>query len=130
MASRSAMGSNKMMMRGQIKDSPVDRAAEYLRRIARLTGARQIPGGGYRLTAGRRNFVVDSKFVYAISHHHKSTCFSVGTDPDIPTAEIIASALLTLKNNPKLFKKWRTQPGCKFKANGKRFRNLSLADWI
>jgi len=66
---------------------------------------------------------VDSKFVHAISHHGKSTCFSVARDPDIPSAEIVASALLQLKNNPKLFKKWRKQPGYMFKANGKIFRD-------
>jgi len=35
---------------------------------------------------------------------------SVAADPDLPSAEVIASALLQLKNNPKLFKKWKKQP--------------------
>jgi len=35
---------------------------------------------------------------------------------------VVASALLQLKNNPRLFKKWRKQPGYTFKANGKMFR--------
>jgi hypothetical protein len=41
----------------------------------------------------------------------------------MPSAEVVASALLQLKNNPSLFKKWRKQPGCTFKANGKVFRD-------
>ncbi len=64
---------------------------------------------------------MDSKFVRLISHHGKSTCFSVATDPDI------ASALLQLKSNPRLFKKWRKRPGNTFKANGKKFRG---AGWL
>jgi hypothetical protein len=39
----------------------------------------------------------------------------------MPSAEVVASALLQLKNNPRLFKKWRKQPGDTFKANGKMF---------
>ena len=65
---------------------------------------------------------MDYKFVRLVSHHGKSTCFSVLADPDMPSAEVVASALLQLKNNPKLFKKWRKQPGSMFKANGKAFR--------
>ena len=117
-----------MMVRVEIRDSPADRAAEYLKRIARLTGAKQLPGG-YRLRAGRRDFLVDAKFVRVISHHRKSTCFSVAIARDMPSAEIIASALLQLKNNPKLFKKWRKQPGYVFKANGKTFRGPGLPYW-
>ena len=41
----------------------------------------------------------------------------------MPSAEVVASALLQLKNNPGLFKKWRKQPGCMFKADGKAFRD-------
>jgi hypothetical protein len=47
--------------------------------------------------------------------------------PDLPSAERIASALLHLKGNRQLFKKWRKQPGYMFKANGKMFRG---ADWL
>jgi hypothetical protein len=52
------------------------------------------------------------------SHCGKSTCFSVVAYPDIPRAELIASALLQLKNNPQLFEKWRERQGDAFKANG------------
>ncbi len=65
---------------------------------------------------------MDYKFVRDISHHGKSTCFSIATDPDMPSAEVVASASLQLKSNPRLFKKWRKQPGDTFKANGKMFR--------
>ena len=108
----------------QPKCTTAERAAEYLRRVAALTGAVQVRGDNYCywLRAGRRNFLVDCKFVRLISHHGKSTCFSVAADPEMPSAEAVASALLQLKNNPKLFKKWRKQPGRTFKANGKMFR--------
>jgi hypothetical protein len=35
-----------------------------------------------------------------------------------------------LKNNPKLFKKWRKQPGYLFKANGKTFRGVRRFEWF
>ena len=94
----------------------------HLRRVATLTGAERVRSDCYWLRAGHRNFLVDYKFVRLVSHHGKSTCFSVLADPDMPSAEVVASALLQLKNNPKLFKKWRKQPGSMFKANGKAFR--------
>jgi hypothetical protein len=111
-------------MRMQTKCTPAQRAAEYLKRVAALTGAEQVRGDGYWLRAGRRNFLVDYKFVRVISHDGKSTCFSVAGDPDMPSAEVVASALLQLKNNPRLFKKWRKQRGYTFKANGKMFRDI------
>ena len=119
----SPVRSDRIAMRMQTKCTPAERAAEYLKRIAALTGAKQVCGDSYRLKAGRRHFLVDSKFVRVISHHGKSTCFSVAADPDMPSAEVVASALLHLKNNPRLFKKWRKQPGSAFKANGKAFRD-------
>jgi hypothetical protein len=104
------------------KRTPAQRAADYLKRVAALTGAEQVRGDRYWLRAGRRSFLVDDKFVHLISHRGKSTCFSVAADPDIPSAEVIASALLHLKNNPKLFKKWKKQSGSTIKANGEVFR--------
>jgi len=110
-------------MRTQTKCKPAQRAAAYLKRVAALTGAEQVRGDGYLLRAGRRDFLVAYQSVRVISRRGKSTCFSVAADPDMPSAEVVASALLQLKNNPRLFKKWRKQPGCTFKANGKVFRD-------
>jgi hypothetical protein len=110
-------------MRMQTKYTPAQRATKYLKRVAALTGAEQVRGDSYWLRAGRRKFLVDHKFVRLISHHGKSTCFSIAADPDMPSAEVVASALLQLKNNPRLFKKWRKHPGSTFKANGKAFRD-------
>src|SRR5260370_40389191 len=107
----------------QTKYTPAERAAEYLRRVAALTGAERVRSDCYWLRAGHRNFLVDYKFVRLISHRGKSTCFSVAADPDMPSAEVVASALLHLKSNPRLFKKWRKQLGSTFKANGKVFRD-------
>ena len=92
-------------MKMQTKCTPAQRAAEYLKRVAALTGAEQVCGDSYCLTAGRREFLVDYKFVRVISHDGKSTCFSVAGDPDMPGAEAVASALLQLKNNHRLFEK-------------------------
>ena len=118
------MRSDQPAMRVQATRTPAQCAAEYLKRVAALTGAKRVPGDGYRLRAGRRNFLVDYKLVRVVSRPSKSTCFSVAADPDIPSAEVIACALLQLKNNPKLFKKWRKKTGRMFKANGKMFRDL------
>jgi hypothetical protein len=103
------------------KFTPAERAEEYLKRIAALTGARQDDDGAYRLTTGSIRFLVGYKFVRVMSRRDESTCFSVAADPDMPHAEVVASALLQLKNNPRLFEKWRRRQGDKFKANGQLF---------
>ena len=113
-------------MRMQTRCTPGQRAAKYLKRVATLTGAKQIGVDSYWLRAGHRDFLVDYKFVHLIAHHGKSTCFSVAADPDMPGAEAVASALLQLKNNPRLFEKWRELQGYTFKANGRMFRNKYL----
>ena len=109
-------------MRMQTKCTRAQRAAEYLQRVAALTGAKEDDDGTYHLTAGGRHFLVDSKFVRVISPRSESTCFSVA-DLDMPSAEVVASALLQLKNNARLFEKWRDWPAHTFKANGKMFRD-------
>ena len=111
-------------MRTRTKCAPGQRAAEYLNRIAALTGAKQVCGECYRLTVGGMHFLVDSKFVHVINPRSESTCFSVAADPDMPSAEVLASALLQLKNNARLFEKWREWPAHTFKANGKMFRDI------
>ena len=117
------MRSDRFAMRTRTKYAPARRAAEYLKRIAALTGAKQVCGECYRLTVGRMHFLVDSKFVHVMSPCSESTCFSVAADPDLPSAEVVASALLQLKNNAKLFEKWKEWPAQTFKANGKMFGN-------
>jgi hypothetical protein len=66
---------------------------------------------------------MDGKFVRVISPSSESTCFSVAADLDMPSAEVVASALLQLKNNARLFEKWRDWPAHAFKPNGKMFRD-------
>ncbi len=110
-------------MRKATKYTPAQCAKKYLKRIAALTGAKQVCGEGYHLTAGRMHFLVDSKFVRVISPRSESTCFSVAADADMPGAEAVASALLQLKNNHRLFEKWRELHGYTFKANGKMFKD-------
>ena len=117
------MRNDRLAMRTRTKCAPALRAAKYLKRIAALTGAKQVSGGSYWLKAGRKSFLVTYKFVCVNSHHGKSTCFSVAADPDMPSAEVVACALLQLKNNPRLFKKWTKRPGSAFKASGKMFKD-------
>ena len=117
------MRSDRLAMRKLPNCTPAQRATKYLKRVAALTGAEQVRGDRYWLRAGRRHFLVDSKFVRLISPRGESTCFSVAADPDMPGAEAVASALLQLKNNPRLFEKWRELQGYTFKANGKMFRH-------
>jgi len=109
-------------MKMQTKCIAPQRAGDYLKRIAALTGAAQVRRGSYCIRAGGRTFLVNERFVHLISPQNKSTCFSVARGPDVPNAEVVASALLHLKNNPKLSKKWRKKAGHTFKANGRRFR--------
>src|SRR6266852_1194622 len=116
--------SDRLAMRMQTKCTPAQRATKYLKRIAALTGAKQVCGESYRLTAGRMHFLVNSKFVRVMSPRSESTCFSVAADPDMPSAEVVASALLQLKNNARLFWKWREWPAHTFKANGKMFGDI------
>src|SRR6266436_5791112 len=120
----SAVRNDLLAMRKRTKCTPAQRATKYLKRIAALTGAKQVCGESYRLTAGRMHFLVDSKFVRLISPRGESTCFYVAADPDMPRAEVLASALLQLKNNARLFEKWREWPAHTFKANGKMFRDI------
>jgi hypothetical protein len=108
--------------------TPAERAAEHLERIAALTGAKQDEDGSYHLTSGRMRFVVHYNFVRVISHRGESTCFSVVAYPDIPPTEMIASALLQLKNNARLFEKWKEHHGDAFKANGQMFKGTCWSD--
>ena len=118
-----------MPMKAQNKHASSERPARYLKRVAALTGARKVHGERYLLAVGRKYFLVGAKFIHLLSRSGKSTCFSVLADVDTPSAEIVATALLQLKNNPKLFKKWRKRAGCPFKANGKIFRRESVILW-
>jgi hypothetical protein len=117
------MRSGRLAMRTRTKCAPARCAAKYLKRIAALTGAKQVCGECYRLTVGRMHFLVDPKFVHVMSPRSESTCFCVATDPDMPGAEAVASALLQLKGNPTLFEKWRERAAQMYKANGKMFGN-------
>ena len=110
-------------MRMQTKCTRAQRPAEYLQRVAALTGAKQHDDDTYHLIAGGTHFLVDSIFVHVILPRSESMCFSVAADLDMPSAEVVASALLQLKNNARLFEKWRDWPAHTFKANGKMFRD-------
>ena len=74
-------------MRMQTKCTRAQRAAEYLQRVAALTGAKEDDDGTYHLTAGGTHFLVDAKLVRVISPRSESTCFSVAADLDMPSAE-------------------------------------------
>jgi hypothetical protein len=46
----------------------------------------------------------------------------------MPSPEVIATALLQLKNDPRLFEKWRQRQGDAFKANGQIFGDTYRLD--
>jgi hypothetical protein len=79
--------SDRLAMRMQTKCTRAQRAAECLRRVAALTGAKEDDDGTYHLTAGGTHFLVDAKFVRVISPRSESTCFSVAADLDMPSAK-------------------------------------------
>ncbi len=96
--------------------------AEDLKALQELRDKGELSESAY--AAARDAALVDYKSVRVVSHRVKSTCFSVAADPDMPRAEVVASALLQLKNNPRLFEKWRELRGYTFKANGQMFRSI------
>jgi hypothetical protein len=111
---------------------PEQRAAKYLKRIVALTGAKRMCGDTYFLKAGGKRFLLNDRAVRLISNKRgKSTCFSIPTHPYIPRQEVIATALLQLKNNPKLFKQWRKHHGYLFTATGKMFVRREVdSEWL
>jgi hypothetical protein len=102
-----------------------DRAKGYLRRIAALTGARQVDDA-YVLDVGKMRFHVGHRYVRRLRDTtnpecaYEETCF-YPVHKGIPKAEEIATALLQLTNNPGLFDSWAAQSGA-FKADGQAFR--------
>jgi len=66
------------------------------------------------------HFLVDSKFVH-VSIPAPIDVFLLRRTQNA-SAEVLASALLQLKNNARLFEKWR-MAAYTFKANGKMFRD-------
>ena len=101
-----------------------DRAKSYLRRIAALTGARQMDNV-YILDIGNMRFHVRDRYVRRLRDMtdpecaYEETCF-YPVHKGMPKAEEIATALLQLKNNPALFDKWAAQSGA-CKADGQAF---------
>jgi hypothetical protein len=104
----------------------VDRAETYLRRVVAFTGATRL-GAYYVLDVGKTRFEVYDSYVCRTpsvtdltATTHEGTCFYLSKQY-MPAAEKIATALLQLKNNPRLFDKWAGQSGV-FKADGELFK--------
>ena len=101
------------------------RAKAYLRRIVALSGATQTDEG-YILDVGKTIFCVRDRYVLRLRDStnpqcgYDETCFYC-VHKGMPSEEEIASALLQLKNNPRLFDKWAMKNGLAFKANGQVF---------
>ena len=97
----------------------------YLRRIVALTGARQIDNS-YVLDVGKAQFQVRDGNVKRIPYgtdprlSRWETCFH-SAPKDMPKAEQIATVLLLLKSNPRLFDSWNTKRELAFKADGQMF---------
>jgi hypothetical protein len=101
-----------------------DRAKSYLRRIAALTGAREMDDA-YVLDVSKMRFQVRDRYIKRLRDVtdpgcvYEETCF-YSVPKGVPNPEEIATALLQLKNNPALFDRWAAQDGpCK--ADGQPF---------
>jgi hypothetical protein len=102
------------------------RAQSYLLRVVALTNAIEVGDGCYRLYAGTSTFHVRDRYVTRLREgkdaksRYERTCFFV-PNQGMPIAELIATALLMLKNDPTLFDKWAVKNGESFKADGQIF---------
>jgi hypothetical protein len=102
------------------------RADMYLHRVIALTGATQ-EGNSYFLDVGTIRFEVGDRFIKRLRDSsdpkgkYEETCF-YSTLRGVPRAELIAAALLQLRNNPGLFEKWAEKDRA-FKADGQPFRH-------
>jgi hypothetical protein len=100
-------------------------AETYLRRIVALTGATQV-GSSYVLNVNKGRFEVRDGNVKRIPNGADptwarwETCFHPANQ-DMAKAEQIATVLLQLKNNPKLFDSWAIKHELAFKADGQMF---------
>jgi hypothetical protein len=105
--------------------SGADQAQSYLLRIVALTSATEV-GDGYLLNVGTNTFHVRDGYVRRLrgvkeaKSPYQRTCFFV-PNQGMPSAELIATALLMLKNDPTLFDKWAVRDGASFKADGQIF---------
>ena len=97
------------------------RAETYLRRTVAIVGATQ-KGNGYVLDVGTTRFQVHDRYVKRLRDvsDPMCACFS-SVFQGLPTAELIAAALLQLRNNPSLFDKWALQRDLAFKADGEAY---------
>jgi hypothetical protein len=102
-----------------------NQAQSYLLRIVTLTNATEVDDG-YLLNVGTDTFHVRDRYVRRIrgvtdaKSRDQWTCFFV-PNQGMPGAELIATALLMLKNDPTLFDKWAVKDGESFKADGQIF---------
>jgi hypothetical protein len=102
-----------------------ERAETYLRRILALTGATQM-GSSYILNVGKARFEVRDRNVRRIPDGADpgwapwETCVHPAHQ-DMAAEEQIATVLLQLKNNPRLFDSWAIKRERAFKADGQMF---------
>jgi hypothetical protein len=102
-----------------------NQAQSYLLRVVALTNATEAVDG-YILNVGTNTFHVHDRYVRRIrggedpKSRYVETCFFV-PNQEMPSAELIATALLMLKNDPTLFDKWAVKDGESFKADGQIF---------
>src|SRR5882672_1340945 len=112
-------------------DNVRDQAQRYLLRVVALTNATQVDDG-YLLNVGTNAFRVRDRYVRRLrgmkdaKSHYEETCFFV-PNQGMPSAELIATALLMLKNDPTPFDKWAVRDRESFKADGEIF-DLSVRD--
>jgi hypothetical protein len=102
-----------------------NQAQSYLLRIVALTNATEACDG-YLLNVGANKFHVRDRYVTRLrggkdaKFRNDQTCFFI-PNKSMPSAELIATALLMLKNDQTLFDKWAVKNGESFKADGQIF---------
>jgi hypothetical protein len=106
-------------------DNVRTQAQSYLRRVVAVTSATEAVDG-YLLNVGTNTFHVGDRYIRRLrggkypKSRYVETCFFV-PNQGLPRAELIATALLMLKNDPTLFDKWAVKDGESFKADGQIF---------
>ena len=90
--------------------SPELLALENLKRIMLLYGAK-LEGGRVKVTLGNHVYAIEPGIIYRcplsgmVAHYEAATCYQ--TLESMPVFEKMATALLLLHHNPKIFNRWQ-----------------------
>src|SRR5258707_5164411 len=110
-AMEAAQAAALRLMEESVAEPPPPDATEKarlnLRTVMRATGA-QFSGGSVVLVVKGLTFWIDGGHIHCLSNRTQ-TCYQVVTP--MPPEEKIATALLLLHDDPRIYKLWRDRPG-------------------